>query len=82
MLMFQKPRSVVCNGTLASGADGAAVAEFAVKSQLLNSPFLLELREPHAFVVQYLGRRKSHGRDEVGNVLEQRMCKDRHEANL
>jgi hypothetical protein len=82
MLMFQKPLSVLCNWTLASWADGAAISEFTVKPQLLNSPFLLELRGPHAFVVKYLGRRKSHRRYEACNVLKQRMCKNRHEANL
>lgn len=82
MLMFQKPLSVLCNWTLASWADRAAISEFIVTPQLLNSFFLLELPEPHAFVVKYLGRRKSHRRYEVCNVLEQRMCKDRHEANL
>jgi hypothetical protein len=82
MLMFQKPLSVLFNWTLASWADGAAISEFTVKFQLLNSLFLLELCEPHAFVVQYLGRRKAHRRYEVCNILEQGMCKDRHEANL
>jgi hypothetical protein len=82
MLMFQEPPSVLFNWTLASWTDGAAISEFTVKFQLLNSLFLLELRKPHAFVVQYLGRRKAHRRYEVRNVLEQRMCKDPHEANL
>jgi hypothetical protein len=80
--MFQEPLSVLCNWALASWADRAAISEFTIMPQLFNSFFLLELREPHAFVVKYLGRRESHRRYEVCDVLEQRMCKNRHEANL
>ena len=43
---------------------------------------MLSLSEPDTFVVEYLGAGKAHRRDDVCNILEERMGKDTHKANL